>query len=566
MKASATGLEMAGRENVGARLNLTAGKEVTEIDVVVDDGVTTFADVDLRIPARLEVYPPSWSPVEGPLVGAGLFSELQIAWERLVPGARPDQILVLDGALELGGTAKHPTMQSDLTARFPSDPSRPDYVLNLQARLERSAEGDSTGGSEGLFAVVRLDRGASTVLTGSLDFPMTFGSGIRPDSTRTIEMEIESEPLRLEEFNPLFPTDYTMKGLVDLDFKATGPLDDPVLEGSLVVSELDVSVARGGNVAGHADIRFSGTGLRPRVDGTVDVIGGVIPIPEDSRDLLPDEGQAVLWETQGLPPLTANPEDTSGAGGSVTPTVEPEIDVTIRIPSSLWIRGRQIDIELSGDLRIEYGGGVPVITGTLKTRGGRLTLFGRTFTPERGEVTFFGDDEFNPSLDIRLTTRIEQYEIIVTITGTTEEPKLDLSSIPDLDQGDIMSVLTFGKPSSELDGDQLELAAQRAAAMAAMHGAAEVSGALADPLGLDVLMYNPSGREGKSTIVMGKYLNPRALLKYEQALESGAGFFVTLEYSLDGLNVGGLTLRNLRIETLVGTRQSGAEVSWSRDY
>ena len=121
-----------------------------------------------------------------------------------------------------------------------------------------------------------------------------------------------------------------------------------------------------------------------------------------------------------------------------------------------------------------------------------------------------------------------------------------------------MSLLVLGRPADELDGDQAQLVAQRARAMAATYGASELEKNLAGPLGVDVLSLNPSGGStGESSVVVGKYLSPRALLKYEQALDSAAGFFVSLEYTLT---------RGLALVTLAGTQQSGAEISWSRDY
>ena len=52
-------------------------------------------------------------------------------------------------------------------------------------------------------------------------------------------------------------------------------------------------------------------------------------------------------------------------------------------------------------------------------------------------------------------------------------------------------------------------------------------------------------------------LSPKTILKYEQALQSGGGFFVILESRIS---------QTLSVETLVGTRQSGAELSWTKDY
>ena len=88
--------------------------------------------------------------------------------------------------------------------------------------------------------------------------------------------------------------------------------------------------------------------------------------------------------------------------------------------------------------------------------------------------------------------------------------------------------------------------------------AAEFEKKMAGPLGVDMITLNPgSGPEGESSVVVGKYLNPKTLLKYEQALDSAAGFFVTLQYTLT---------ETITLETIAGTWQSGGEISWSKDY
>jgi translocation and assembly module TamB len=183
---------------------------------------------------------------------------------------------------------------------------------------------------------------------------------------------------------------------------------------------------------------------------------------------------------------------------------------------------------------------------------------GRSFSLERGKVQFYGEDKINPGLDIRLNSKVSSTTVYVTMSGTLEEPKVELTSSPSMSEADIMSLLVMGKTADDLNGDQAQLVAQRAAAVAATYGAAELQKRMAGPLGVDMITLNPGGGpEGENSVVVGKYLSPRALLKYEQALDSAAGFFVTLEYTLT---------QTITLQTIAGTWQSGAEISWSKDY
>ena len=69
--------------------------------------------------------------------------------------------------------------------------------------------------------------------------------------------------------------------------------------------------------------------------------------------------------------------------------------------------------------------------------------------------------------------------------------------------------------------------------------------------------YNQAATEGTSLLI-GKYLSPRVLLKYEQGLDQWSTFFINLEYFLN---------RNFKIETLLSQEgQSGLQVNWGREY
>jgi len=238
--------------------------------------------------------------------------------------------------------------------------------------------------------------------------------------------------------------------------------------------------------------------------------------------------------------------------------IQPEMNVEIRVPSGAWVRGRNLDVELAGTLHIRQSEALPTVVGELEAKQGTMTFLGRSFTLDHGRIQFFGEDEANPSLDVALSAKVSSTTVTVTVTGTAREPEVELSSDPDMSDADIMSLLVMGRPADELNGDQAQLVAQRAAAMAATYGAGKLEKSVAGPLGVDVISLNPAGStSGEGSVVVGKYLSPRALLKYEQSLDSATGFFVSLEYTL---------MRSLTLVTLAGTWQSGAEISWSRDY
>ena len=203
---------------------------------------------------------------------------------------------------------------------------------------------------------------------------------------------------------------------------------------------------------------------------------------------------------------------------------------------------------------------MPFITGQLRAIRGDFIVLGRTLELERGTVFFYGGDETNPSLDISLTTNVEDTKIEILLSGTAQKPRIDMSSDPDLSETDIMSVLLFGSSASELDDDQADLVKKRSAEMLYSVGAAKLQEEIGGELGVDVVTVKSAGAENEgSAVSLGKYLNSRTLLSYVQPLDSQSQPSVGLEYFLKGRFVVKSTY-----ETHEGLGSLG--VGWSKDY
>jgi autotransporter translocation and assembly factor TamB len=584
LEASVIGFALGQEQDLTARLTSHVGATETEVEFHLGREDRNLVTAHGSLPARFQLYPVSYSVKEADLQAEVRINDLPIPWELMGLESQGMLAYVLNGQLTARGTARHPWMYTDLHLH-PSDPELDRFRLDLEARIvsssgQRSALGELLT-AESLFKILdsppEVETGLTAVLAmsyhqeraflGTLAYPISWSDdGLVPDDNRPIAVHVRSDSLTLAELNPLLPAGLTLGGKVNLVLDIEGPIQDPGTSGRLRAENFTVSMTKGGRILGDVDLAFAGSARKPRVEGKILIDNGLIPVPEAPRSPHPAQGESMLWAIEARAPdtTTAEPAPSKAAPPDTTTepmTVQPQLDVEIVVPRALWIRGRKLEVELSGRLRlVQEDRPAPTVIGELRAERGSLNFLGRNFQVEPGgEVSFYGDDEFDPSLNVSLSTRISSYRIIITLQGTVERPELILSSEPELSEGDIMSVLVFGETMDKLDGDQTQLVAQRAAAIAATYGSAELAAELAGPLGVDMLQINPagSGQEGASSVTVGKYLSPRTLLKYEQALDSGAGFFVTLQY---------LLTRTITLETLVGTRQSGAQVNWIKDY
>jgi autotransporter translocation and assembly factor TamB len=95
--------------------------------------------------------------------------------------------------------------------------------------------------------------------------------------------------------------------------------------------------------------------------------------------------------------------------------------------------------------------------------------------------------------------------------------------------------------------------------MIASLGAAKLQEEFGGQVGVDVVSVKSTGRDNEgAALAVGKYLNPRVLLSYAQALDAESDSFVSLEYFLRG---------RFKLESTFGQRgQTSLGIGWSKDY
>jgi translocation and assembly module TamB len=151
-------------------------------------------------------------------------------------------------------------------------------------------------------------------------------------------------------------------------------------------------------------------------------------------------------------------------------------NVTIRMGSDVWLRSEEANIGLGGFVNVtrervlrgpNAGRTQLAVEGPLQTTRGtyRLNLgpVQRSFTVQSGEVRFYGDPDFNATLNIDAQHVVRQVSqqtarpevrVNVHIGGTRLSPTAELST-PDsvrVTTADLIAYLTTGGPSTEISG------------------------------------------------------------------------------------------------------------------
>jgi len=286
------------------------------------------------------------------------------------------------------------------------------------------------------------------------------------------------------------------------DLKFNGPADAPLLTGSVVIENADL----------RPDLRFLDSSAGPAErDPTITVI---------------DTGRPTFERTEA-----------SGTDARARSPLLPEqirADVNLVIKRGTRVRHEMADVELKGNLRIRIEPGkAAAVTGKLESVRGTVEIQGREFSLVRGEVNFGGGSVENPRLDILAQHRRSPYVIEALIGGTVREPTLELRSQPVLDQADILAVLLFGRPASQLDEGEKTTLQQQALSVTSGYAASVLGEAVSEALGLESLGIDLRNVDfGGGRIGFGRYITRNTYVSVTQRLGEDRGREVNLEYFL----------------------------------
>ena len=236
--------------------------------------------------------------------------------------------------------------------------------------------------------------------------------------------------------------------------------------------------------------KIDGTLAAPRITGKFEVPRGELRpdlsfLDRGNTPVKRDPTITVISTTAGG--KSATKPESNGQGDSEL-WRSASIDIQIHIPNDLWVRHRNGNAELSGNLRVtKASGGNPTVTGLIETIRGWVGFQGRRFTLTRGRLEFGRGEKIDPSLDIVAEYRAGNYLISAVVKGTAEKPTLTLASDPQLDQADILSVLLFNKPLSSLEKSEQASLQQNAVSITTGFAAGQIGQAVSKALGLQEL-------------------------------------------------------------------------------
>ncbi|PTE16525.1 translocation/assembly module TamB domain-containing protein [Pseudogemmobacter blasticus] len=244
----------------------------------------------------------------------------------------------------------------------------------------------------------------------------------------------------------------------------------------------------------------------------------------------------------------------SGGGSSASGGGMPDwaLDLIISAPSRIFLRGRGLDAELGGTLRL--GGSLRAIvpSGGLDLIRGRLDILGKRLVLTEASLAMEGD--FIPFLKVSASNETDGVTSTVSIEGPANEPVVTFSSSPELPQEEVLSWLLFGRGLDTLSAFQAAQLANAVAVLAGRGGEGLV-GKLRKSFGFDDLDVGTDD-SGSVSVKAGKYISKNVYTEIDLGQDGNSRINLNLDVKP------GVTIKG-RVDS---DGDSGVGVYFEKDY
>lgn len=205
-------------------------------------------------------------------------------------------------------------------------------------------------------------------------------------------------------------------------------------------------------------------------------------------------------ETRARAGLIETEADAAQAAGPDFP-----IDLTISAPREIYVRGRGLDAELGGTLRVTGSTSNAIPVGQFSLIRGRIDILGKRFVLDDGQVALQG--ALTPWIRFVASTQSDDVTTTIQLEGDATEPEISLYSSPELPQEEVLARILFSRDVTSLSALQ---AAQLASAVASLagKGGAGIIANLRESTGLDDLDVSTDDA-GNAELTVGKYISEK---------------------------------------------------------
>ncbi|MFC1838499.1 translocation/assembly module TamB domain-containing protein [Thermodesulfobacteriota bacterium] len=367
---------------------------------------------------------------------------------------------------------------------------------------------------------------------------------------REIEMEISAEPPRLN-ITKITAIDglggtVTGRGWIDAipDMKFPYKLEFDLNDFTLAQNDMISITAEGrpflsGSLSGH------------KLYGNLGINKAELNIPDN---LSPEITELEVKEINVDKKIIVNERKITKAKKSELL----KLDLYVNSPGKVYVNGRGLNSEWSGNLDIKGSADSPIMTGKLSIVRGYYNFLGKRLQITQGDIFFDGKIPLSPRINITGETISKDIKVYVKIAGDIKSPEFKLESEPYLPSDEIFSRLLFGRSAAQITPIQAIQLANAVNTFIKGGKGFNILDRTRKLLMVDQLEIKQSGENmGDSTISAGKYLRDNIYLEVEQGLGSESGS-ASIKWELSP---------SISLETEINAKdEAESGINWKKDY
>ncbi|MBN2857594.1 MAG: translocation/assembly module TamB domain-containing protein, partial [Candidatus Delongbacteria bacterium] len=254
----------------------------------------------------------------------------------------------------------------------------------------------------------------------------------------------------------------------------------------------------------NTDLKFSGTPAKGALKGSILIVDALY---YKDVDLF-----GGVFKGSGAKTVKTTSENDS--------LPEISLDLTLKSRRTLVMDNNLGFLELNPDLQIKGDISNPLISGrAVIQKDGFIVFQKKTFTVNKGVLDFEPVYGMLPIADIQSQTEVNTHKIFLSISENLSNPKFTLSSVPPESDADILSLLLFGRKTSQFSSGGEGVSKEK---LIADWLTSAYSEDIAKKTGLDYIEVGVSDDFSAKEpagygITVGKKISDRLILKYSVA-------------------------------------------------
>ncbi|RYE05969.1 MAG: hypothetical protein EOP33_01810 [Rickettsiaceae bacterium] len=297
-----------------------------------------------------------------------------------------------------------------------------------------------------------------------------------------------------------------------------------------------------------ADIQITGSNKNINVTGDIKPKSLEIRLPEQFEKEIYELNVTKIINNKGAKPIVNDK--------SFFDDHQVNIDVKILANNRVFVKGWGLDAELGGKLKCQGTLKHPIVKGSLETMHGRYQEFGKQFMIKEGSLIFSGSIPPSPFLNITASSEQDNIEVMIVISGPLLNPKLSIESNPPLPQDEALSLLLFGKQSSQITPFQAIQLADSIRRFSGHGSSINMLDKARGVLKIDEIRLKNNPTTNDTALGIGKYINDKVFIEVEKGVQEGSGK-TRIEVEIKN---------HLTFESSIGESGGSIGANWKVDY